>query len=74
MSSIIMTADQTSDVSLFDKLKWLNTKEAAHYLRTTAGALRTRVCRGTLKAYRYGTALRFLRSDLDRSLKPAFSF
>ena len=74
MNSISPTKDEKSDVALFDKLKWLNTKEAALYLRTTAGALRTRVCRGTLKAYHYGTALRFLRSDLDRSLKPAFSF
>ena len=74
MTFISKASDQISDASLFDKLKWLNTKEAALYLRTTAGALRTRVCRGTLKAYHYGTALRFLRSDLDRCLKPAFSF
>ena len=74
MNLISKTSDEKTDVSLFDKLKWLNTKEAAHYLRTTAGAIRVRVCRGTLKAYRYGKQLRFLRSDLDRCLKPNFSY
>ena len=74
MKFVSQTKDKTSDVALFDKLKWLNTKEAALYLRTTAGALRTRVCRGTLNAYHYGRQLRFLRSDLDRCLKSSFSF
>lgn len=62
----------TTEAVLFDKLKWLTTKEAAFYLRTTPGAIRTRVCRRKLKASRSGKELRFLRADLDRQLKPIF--
>jgi len=58
MKFVSQTKDTTSDVALFDKLKWLNTKEGALYLRTTAEALRTRVCRSTLIAYHYGRQLR----------------
>ena len=64
-------AEATTSAKFFDKLKWLTTKEAALYLRRSVGAIRVRVCRGTLKAYRDGKELRFLRSDLDRQLKPA---
>lgn len=71
MKSVNNTEVHSSEL-LFDKLKWLTTKEAAFYLRTTVGAIRTRVCRGTLQAYRHGRELRFLRSDLDRHLKPNF--
>jgi excisionase family DNA binding protein len=57
---------------LFDKLKWMTSKEAAHYLRVSVGQLRNMVYRNQLKSYRLGEAprLRFLRSDLDQLVKP----
>ena len=58
--------------ALFDKLKWMTSKEAAHYLRVSAGQIRNMVWRGQLKCYRLQNRLRFLRSDLDRLLKPHF--
>jgi excisionase family DNA binding protein len=63
-------AELLSSAMFFDKLKWLTTKEAALYLRRSPEAIRVRVHRGTLKAYRDGRELRFLRSDLDKQLKP----
>ena len=62
----------SSEVTFFDKLKWLTSKEAAFLLRTSAGQIRNLVWRGRLKAYHYGTRLRLLRSDVENILKPAF--
>lgn len=54
---------------LFDNLIWMDSKEAAHYLRVSVYALRMMVWRGKLNAYRLGRRLRFKRADLDRLLK-----
>ena len=54
-----------TDAVLFDKLKWLDSKEAATYLRVSVGQLRNMVWQGRIKAYRLSSRLRFLRSDLD---------
>lgn len=64
--------EQTSDVTFFDKIKWLTSKEAAFLLRTSVGQIRNLVWRGRLKAYHYGNRLRFLRSDVENLLTPAF--
>ena len=63
---------EVSDATFFDKLKWLTSKEAAFLLRTSVGQIRNLVWRGRLKAYHYGTRLRFLRSDVENLLTPAF--
>jgi len=64
--------DQVSDVSIFDKLKWLTSKEAAFLLRTSVGQIRNLVWNGRLKAFYYGNRLRFLRSDVEGLLRPAY--
>jgi excisionase family DNA binding protein len=64
--------DLSTDVTFFDKLKFLTSKEAAFLLRTSEGQIRNLVWSGRLKAYRYGNRLRFLRADVERLLKPAF--
>ncbi|MBI2604442.1 MAG: helix-turn-helix domain-containing protein [Deltaproteobacteria bacterium] len=61
-----------SEATIFDKLKWLTSKEAAFLLRTSAGQIRNLVWRGRLKAYHYGSRLRFLRSDVEGLLTPSF--
>jgi hypothetical protein len=50
------------------KLVWLNSKEAACYLRKTVGALRTAVCRGYVRARKWKRRLYFRREDLDALL------
>lgn len=58
-----------SSAQLFDKLKWMNSEEAALYLRVTVGQLRNMVWRGQIKAYHLGkNRLRFLRNDLDKAI------
>jgi excisionase family DNA binding protein len=47
----------------------LSTNEAAHYLGLTPNALRIRVHRGSIPAYRLGSRLRFRKRDLDASLQ-----
>ncbi len=68
MLSNINSAENTTSVVLFDKLKWMTSKEAAFYLRVSVGQLRNIVWRGQIKCSRIGNRLRFLRSDLDQSI------
>lgn len=70
MKSIVVNAPElTGDDALFDRLKWMTSKEAAFYLRVSVGQLRNMVWRGQVVAYHIKSRLRFLRSDLDRLLK-----
>jgi excisionase family DNA binding protein len=64
--------DKNSSALLFDKLKWMNSKEAATYIRVSISQLRNMVWRGQIKCYRLKNRLRFLRSDLDSLLKPTY--
>lgn len=58
---------------LFDIQIWLDSREAASYLRLSVNSLRIRVMRGQIPAYRLGKRLRFKRSELkclvENSLK-----
>ena len=55
--------------TIFDNLKWLNSKDTVEYLRITAGALRNIVYRGQIVPYRRGRRLYFKRSELDKLLE-----
>jgi excisionase family DNA binding protein len=67
----VKAAEQSAtSTQLFDKLKWMTSKEAAFYLRVSVGQLRNMVWRGQLRAYRFRNRLRFLRSELERQLSP----
>ena len=57
---------------LFDKLKWMTSKEAAFYIRVSVGQLRNMVWRRQIKCYRLKNRLRFMRNDLDTVLKSSF--
>jgi len=49
--------------------KWLNTNEAASYLRISTNALRILVHKRKVEFYKYGRLLRFKRDDLHRVLQ-----
>jgi excisionase family DNA binding protein len=68
----VKNAEENSSALLFDKLKWMTSKEAASYIRVSVGQLRNMVWRGQIKCYRLKNRLRFLRSDLDKLLVPSF--
>lgn len=53
----------------FQDLTWLDTKEAAKYLRKSANALRIMVCRGYLRPRKFRRRLYFRRVELDRLLE-----
>ena len=54
----------------FDNRIWLNTKEAAEYLRTTPKQLRKWVYQGRVSSYKLlGKSLRFRKSELDLLFK-----
>lgn len=60
--------DQSAEV-LFDNLVWLNSDDAAKYLRKSVGALRVMVCRGYIRARKFRRRLYFKRTELDRLLE-----
>ncbi|MCB9027453.1 MAG: helix-turn-helix domain-containing protein [Bdellovibrionaceae bacterium] len=59
-----------SSSQIFENTKaWLNTKEAAEYLGLTPNALRIKVSRGAIRAFKLGNRLRFKIKDLRSVLK-----
>ncbi|MFN8845900.1 MAG: helix-turn-helix domain-containing protein [Bdellovibrionales bacterium] len=72
MSSINKSKpEEQSSGSFFENLKWITTREAAKYLRVSVGQLRNMVWRGQVVSYRVNNRLRFLRTDLDKIVKPS---
>jgi excisionase family DNA binding protein len=69
-----INVDEFSSALIFDKLKWMTSKEAALYIRVSVGQIRNMVWRGQIKCYHIRNRLRFLRSDLDNVLKPSALF
>ena len=69
LSNIRLATDQGPDELAFDQLTWLNSEEAAKYLRKTANALRIMVCRGYLRPRRFRRRLYFRKVELDRLLE-----
>lgn len=53
----------------FDSLIWMTTEEAASYLRRSVNALRILVCRGKLRARKFGGRLYFKRQELDEAIE-----
>ena len=54
---------------LFDNKKWMNTKEAAEYLRISENNLRVKISRGEIPVHgRLGKSWRFRRDLLDELL------
>ncbi len=61
---------ESKDSKIFENLIWLNTKEAAEYLRTTPRQIRKWVYQGKIQAYRLlGKSLRFKKCELDLLFK-----
>lgn len=56
-------------VAFFDNLVWLNSEEAARYLRRSVGQLRNMVHRRQLAYKKYCRRLYFRRTDLDRHIE-----
>ena len=72
MSTLVNATDALVNEEDFNRLTWLDTKEAARYLRKTANALRIMVFRGYLKPRKFRRRLYFRRVELDRMLESSF--
>ena len=59
----------SSENAFFENLVWMTSEEAAQYLRTTVGALRTAVCRGQIRARKWRRRLYFKKLELDLLLE-----
>lgn len=69
MNLSMKSGEDSSPEMFFDNLVWMNSADAARYLRKSAGALRTAVCRGQIRARKWNRRLYFKRSELDRMLE-----
>ncbi len=49
----------------FENLEWMTSREAAQYLRKSAGALRVMVCRGQIPTRKFFCRLYFRKTELD---------
>lgn len=67
--SIISNATDSEQTPEFDRLTWLDSEEAASYLRKTANALRIMVYRGYIRPRRFRRRLYFRKIELDRLLE-----
>jgi len=67
------TDEDTSEV-VIDHLTWLNSKEAASYLRKTRNALHIMVNRGYVRPRKFRRRLYFRRIELDRLLESTTSY
>jgi excisionase family DNA binding protein len=59
-----------NDQKVDENEQWLNTDEAATYLRVSPNALRILVHRAKVKSFKFGSRLRFKLSDLISVLQP----
>jgi excisionase family DNA binding protein len=59
----------TGQAAQLGHLNWMTTVEAAHYLRVSVGSIKNMVYRGQLLPKKLGRLNRFLKIDLDRTLK-----
>lgn len=56
----------------FENLEWMNSEEAARYLRRSVGQIRNMVYRGQIKFRKFNSRLYFRKNDLERAVE--FSF
>lgn len=56
----------TTDTPTSNASAWLSVTSAATYLDTTPAALRKRIERGQVPAFRFGSSIRVRRADLDK--------
>ena len=61
--------EETQKGESLEKAVWMNTQEAARYLRISPGALRNQVHRGEVPFYKFRRSLRFKRTELDRLIE-----
>lgn len=69
MGIITNATDRGPDTESLEPLTWLDSKEAAKYLRKTANALRIMVYRGYVRPRKFRRRLYFRKIELDRLLE-----
>jgi hypothetical protein len=69
MANLESATDQEEQIIQFKQLTWLNSKDAATYLRKSENALRIMAHRGYVRPKKFRRRLYFLRVELDRILE-----
>lgn len=69
MVNIEPATEREPSQEIIDTLTWLNSNEAAHYLRKTRNALHIMVYRGYIRPRKFRRRLYFRRVELDRLLE-----
>lgn len=74
MTKITPATDPNTETDPLERLTWLNSDEAARYLRRTTNALRIMVYRGYIKPRRLGRKLYFRRIELEQLLESSLTY
>ncbi len=69
MDTIFNATDREPGGVPLDRLAWMDSKDAAEYLRKTANALRIFVYRGVIRPRKFRRRLYFRRIELERLLE-----
>ena len=69
MRKLVIATDQEQEDVIYDHLTWMNSEEAARYLRKTKNALLIMVNRGYIRPRKFRRRLYFRRVELDRLLE-----
>lgn len=69
MNTMVNATDQEIRTENVIELAWLDSKDAARYLRKTANALRIMVYRGYIRPRKFRRRLYFRKVELDRLLE-----
>ena len=69
MTIIEVATDIKLEQADFERLTWLDSEEAATYLRKTTNALRIMVYRGYIRPRKFRRRLYFRKIELDRLLE-----
>lgn len=59
----------SNEQQIFENLEWMNTEDAARYLRRSVGQIRNMVYRGQITFRKFNSRLYFRRSDLNRVIE-----
>jgi hypothetical protein len=59
----------SNEQKFFENLEWMNTEDAARYLRRSVGQIRNMVYRGQITFRKFNSRLYFRKSDLNRVIE-----
>lgn len=65
----LKSMEEANSSQFFENFEWMNSEEAARYLRRSVGQIRNMVYRGQIKFRKFNSRLYFRKNDLERAVE-----